>query len=149
MENDVLTRNRIVVIKDPTALPEGAKHDEAIDALARANKVVILLSHGNKYHLPPDYVMPHNVSTIQYDLDMQSIQRCVLRLREILREHGVQMYSRHLDDDDPMPILLGGACITMNAGTELAFVNKPEKYIATKEKLETPVSYEETEWDLT
>lgn len=145
---DTFLSNRVVVVKDPTALPEGVKHPDAIDALAKTHKAVVLLSHGNKYWLPPGYVLPANVTVLKYDLDMASIQKCVLKLREIFREHGISMYSRHLDDDDPMPLLLSGACMTMNVGTELAFVNKPDKYIETREQRQQNAAQEEHSWDL-
>lgn len=147
MENAVLS-TRVVVVKDPTALPEGTKHHEAIDTLAKLHKAVVLLSHGNKYKLPPGYILPANVTLLQYDLDMQSIQKCVIRLREILRQYGISIYSRHLDDEDPMPILLSGACLTMNSGTELAFVNRPDNYIEAKERPQNIPTDSMHAWDL-
>lgn len=39
MEANLLS-NRVVFVKDPTALPHGVAHHEAIDALAKNNKVV-------------------------------------------------------------------------------------------------------------
>jgi hypothetical protein len=111
------SKDRVVFIKDPSALPRGLKHPDAIDSLSKDSKLVILLSHGNKYALPPGWIMPHNVRLLEYDLDMASISKCVTTLKDLLKQHGIDVYSRHLTNTDPMPIVLAGACMTMRTGT--------------------------------
>lgn len=138
---------RVVFVKDPTALPNGVRHHEAIDALAKNNRLVLLLSHGNKYQLPHGWLLPHNVRLIEYDLTTEAIEENVNKIRNILSEYGVDLYSRHLDNDDPMPMLLAGACMTMGPGTKVAFVNKPDQYSNAKQDPD-PICYEDTDWDL-
>jgi hypothetical protein len=140
---------RIIFVKDPTVLPEGVKHREAVEALADANKLVILLSHGNKYLFPEGWIPPANVKLLEYDLDMPSIQAAVRRVRLILKEHGVEVYSRHLDYFDALPIVLSGAVVEVPEGTELAFINGKTEYKHVHKILETPTSADEpTEWDI-
>jgi hypothetical protein len=138
--------SRVVFVKDPSALPEGMPQHAAVDLLAKNNKAVILLSHDAKYVFPKDWVCPANVSIIEYALDVQSITACVIKLREILKTAGVDMYSRHLDTGDPMPMLLAGACLTLSSGTKIAFVNQPSQFATVKlPNDEKPV---ETDWDI-
>jgi hypothetical protein len=140
--------DRVVFVKDPSVLPEGVKHHEAIDSLAKANKLVLLLSHGNHYHLPQDWILPANVKLLEYDLDMPSIQAAVIRIRDILKQHGVDVYSRHLGGSS-LPLVLSGAVITANLGIQLAFVNGEDEYLKTHKILETPPSTSDsTEWDI-
>lgn len=146
MEAKLLISNRVVFVKDPTALPAGVYHHEAIEALSRNNKLVVLLSHGNKYQLPPGWILPHNCKLIEYELTLENIEQNVIKIRNMLSEHGIDLYSRHLDNSDPMPMLLAGACLTMGPGTTVAFVNKPDQFTNAKQAPE-PV-YEETDWDL-
>ncbi len=146
METQFL-RQRVVFVKDPTALPNGVQHHDAIDALAKNNRVVILLSHGNKYRLPKGWLLPHNVKLIEYDLTVESIEQSVNQIRSLLRGYGVDLYSRHLDNDDPMPMLLAGACMTLSPGTKVAFVNKPDQYSNAKQETDPTVNYD-ADWDL-
>lgn len=145
METQVLSR--VVFVKDPTALPKNVKHHEAIESLAAVNKVVILLSHGNKYILPPAWIFPHNVSLFEYEITMESIVNCVRQIKELLLKHHIGLYSRHLDNEDPMPILLAGACLTLGAGTEVSFINKPDEYTNTT-VTPTKVEQSDVDWDL-
>lgn len=138
---------RVVFVKDPMALPNGVRHHEAVEALAKSNRVVILLSHGNKYIFPKGWLLPHNVKLIEYDLTLESVEQGVNKIRSILNGYGVDLYSRHLDNDDPMPMLLAGACLTLSPGTKVAFVNKPDQYSNAKQ-ISDPTTYEETDWDL-
>lgn len=147
MEAKLLVSNRVVFVKDPTALPNGVRHHEAIDALAKNNRLVLLLSHGNKYQLPTGWQLPGNVKLIEYDLTMPGIEENITKIRNILSDHGIDLYSRHLDNGDPMPMLLAGACLTLSHGTKVTFVNKPDQYINAKQDPD-PISYEETDWDL-
>lgn len=142
--------DRVVFVKDPSVLPEGAKHNEAIDVLSAANSLVLLLSHGNKYRFPDGWVLPANVKLLEYDLDMTSIQAAVIRIRDILREFGVDVRSRHLDDREALPMPLAGAIITMNVGTQLVFLNGENSYSAMKRKVETPPNKDEdpAKWDI-
>lgn len=142
--------DRVVFVKDPTVLPEGFKHHEAIDTLAAANSLVLLLSHGNKYKFPDGWILPANVRLLEYDLDMTSIQAAVIRIRDILREFGVDVHSRHLDDREALPMPLAGAIITMNVGTQLVFLNGENSYAALKKKVEVPVDRDEdpAKWDI-
>lgn len=140
---------RVVFVKDPSVLPEGVKHHEAIDGLAGANKLVILLSHGNKYQFPEGWILPSNVRVLEYDFDMTSIQSVVIRIRDILREFGINLHSRHLGAREVFPIPLAGAIITMNVGTQLAFINGENEYLASKSSLETPpAANDPSEWDI-
>jgi hypothetical protein len=130
-------------------LPEGSRQHDAIDTLAAANSLVLLLSHGNKYKLPEGWILPGNVKLLEYDLDMTSIQAAVVRIRDILREFGVDVHSRHLDDREALPIPLAGAIITMNVGTQLVFLNGENSYTALRQKVETPSKDEDpTKWDI-
>ena len=145
METQLLNQ-RVVFVKDPTALPEGIPHHTAVEVLAKNNKTVILLSHDTKYVFPKDWVCPENVSIIEYSLDLQSITACVIKLRELLKNAGVEIYSRHLDTGDPMPMLLAGACLTLTSGTKIAFVNQPSQFAAVKYPTDPkPV---QTAWDI-
>lgn len=140
--------DRVVFVKDPSVLPEGVRHHEAIDALAKANKLVVLLSHGNRYNLPEDWILPANVKLLEYDLDMPSIQAAVVRIRDILKQHGVNVYSRHLGGGS-LPLVLSGAVITTNLGVQLAFVNGADEYVKNHKSLETPPSTPDpAEWDI-
>lgn len=121
-------RSRVVIVKDPSVLPEGVRHCDAVDALANSNKVVVLMSHGNKYKFPKGWILPSNVSLLEYDLTLGSIEKCVIRLREILHTHGIELHSRHLLEADPMPMPLAGSVLVMNLGTELSFINKPSQF---------------------
>lgn len=145
METGVLN-GRVVFVKDPTALPRGVPHTEAIDALSRNNRAVILLSHGNKYQLPKDWILPSNVSIFEYELDLDSIAEAVRRVREVLVQHGVDLHSRYLDNDDALPMLLAGACLTLGPNTKVVFVNKPDQYSNIKVSQETV--RKDTDWDL-
>lgn len=141
--------DRVVFVKDPSVLPEGSKHHEAIDALAAANKLVLLLSHGNKYKLPEGWILPSNVRLLEYDLDMTSIQAAVIRIRDILREFGVDVHSRHLNDGEALPIPLAGAIITMNVGTQLLFLNGENSYAALRRYVEPPRKEDDpAKWDI-
>ena len=141
-----LLNQRIVFVKDPTALPRGISHVDVVEALAKNNKVVILFSHGNKYQFPKDWTLPHNVYLLEYDLTLTSIADHVYELSTLLQRHGVDLYSRHLDNTDPMPMLLAGACLTLNPGTKVAFINKPDQYINIKQEQE--IVSVETDWDI-
>jgi len=134
--------NSVVFVKDPSVLPAG-KHDLAIDDLANKHKLVLLLSYGSPYSLPPNWILPSNVKILDCDLDLPSIQATVVRLRDILRDHGVDLYSRHLDTFDPMPIVLAGACISMNTDTQLIFLNDLN---LNNEQL--PIQDVQTDWDI-
>lgn len=136
--------SRVVFVKDPTVLPLGVPHTEAIDALAKNHNVVILLSHGNRYQLPKDWLLPDNVSMFEYDLDLLSITHVVTVIRDLLREQGIEIHSRHLDNDDPMPMILAGACLTVGPNTKITFVNKPEQYTT---KYKEPIVVTDTDWD--
>lgn len=142
-----LLNQRVVFVKDPTVLPQSIPHHEAIAALAKNNKLVLLLSHGNKYTLPLGWILPHNAIIIEYALTNEDIVQNVYRVRNLLNLHGIDMYSRHLDNDDPMPMLLAGACLTLSPGTKVAFVNKPEQYLNAKQDPD-PVKFEDIDWDL-
>ncbi|NBU69870.1 MAG: hypothetical protein EBS53_00170 [Bacteroidetes bacterium] len=140
--------NRIVFVKDPTVLPENEKHHEVVDSLAKANKLVVLLSHGNKYNFPAGWILPSNVKLLEYDLEMPSIKAAVSRIRTLLREHNVEVHSRHLDERDTLPIVLSGALVAVPTGTELSFLNGQTQYVRTRKTLETPTIVEQTEWDI-
>lgn len=139
-------RSRVVIVKDPSALPGGLKHHRAVDALATTNKAVVLMSHGNKYKFPKGWILPGNVTLLEYDLENGSIEKCVIRLREILRGHGIDVHSRHLAEADPMPMPLAGSVLVMNIGTEIAFINEPVQY--TKDLIDVNNEYEPNEWDI-
>lgn len=140
---------RVVFVKDPSVLPEGVKHHDAVDNLATANKLVVLLSHGNKYSFPEGWILPANVRILEYDLDMSSIQSVVVRIRDILKEFGISLHSRHLGAREVFPIPLAGAVITMNVGTQLAFINGESDYLSSKAMLETPPTQNDpSEWDI-
>lgn len=140
---------RVVFVKDPSVLPEGVKHHDAVDGLASANKLVVLLSHGNKYHFPENWILPSNVRLLEYDLDMTSIQAVVIRIRDILKEFGISLHSRHLGAREVLPIPLAGAIITMSVGTQLAFINGEAEYLASKATLESPPTQNDpSEWDI-
>ena len=138
--------NRIVFVKDPEVLPTNVTHADAIDSLSRTNNVVILLSHGNKYILPSDWITPHNVTFLEYELEMSSIQECVIKLREVLHSHGIEVYSRHLPDRfDVLPLPLSGALLVNNIGTELSFINNEQQFKLDKPKSD---SYDfDLSWD--
>lgn len=136
--------NRVVFVKDPSVLPQGVTHSEAIDALAKNHHLVILLSHGNKYLIPPGWIVPSNVHMFEYDLSLPSIAHVTGVIRNLLREHGIEIHSRHLDNDDPMPMILAGACLTVGPNTKLTFVNKPEQYTT---KYQEPIVVADTDWD--
>lgn len=87
------------------------------------------------------------MSMFEYDLDMASIVACVSKVRALLSRHGVDLYSRHLDNDDPMPMLLAGACLTLGPNTKVVFVNKPDQYSNIKYQRD-PIIDKETDWDL-
>lgn len=147
MAAHVLTR--IVFVKDPTVLPENEKHHEVIDSLAKANKLVVLLSHGNKYNFPDGWILPANARLLEYDLEMPSIQAAVRRIRNLLREYDVEVHSRHLDERDALPIVLSGALMAVPSGTELSFLNGQTQYVRTRKVLETPVILDQQmEWDI-
>lgn len=137
---------RIVFVKDPSALPQKVYHHEAIEALAKNNRVVILLSHGNKYKLPKGWIPPHNVITLEYELTLENIEENIHNLKHILSGYGIDLYSRHLDNSDPLPMLLAGSCLTLSPGTKVAFVNKPDQYTSAKQ--EESAKYKDTDWDL-
>lgn len=122
---------RVVIVKDPSIFPEGRRHDQVVDALANTHTLVVLMSHGNKYRFPKGWTLPNNASLLEYDLELGSIEECVIRLRELLRAHGIDVHSRHLENMDPMPIPLAGSVLVMNFGTEVAFINNEEQ-LATK-----------------
>lgn len=139
--------NRVVFVKDPTALPEGMKHHTAVEALSRNNRVVILLSHGNKYNFPKGWLLPENVSLIEYEFDNKSIEAGTSQVRAMLRRHGIDLYSRHLDNSDPMPMLLAGSLMTLSPGTQVTFVNKPDQYTTAETPKREPVTVD-CDWDL-
>lgn len=141
---------RVVFVKDPTALPGNVSHQAAVESLAAANNLVVLMSHGNPYLFPTGWIVPHNVKQIPYDLSLPGIVAGVLQVRELLREYDITMSSRHLDNDDALPMLLAGACLTVGSGTEVAFVNKPGQFTQAKQD-NTPDVYDPhtTDWDLT
>lgn len=141
---------RIVFVKDPTVLPDDVSHQEAVEALAKANKLVILLSHGNKYAFPEGWVPPANVKLLEYDLEIPSIQAAVRRVRLILREYEIDFHSRHLDDRDALPMVLSGAFVSLPPGVELAFVNGQTEYLKSHKNLETPLPTidQKIEWDI-
>lgn len=145
MEDKLRVNTQVVFVKDPTALPLELRHHEAVEELAKTNRLVILLSHGNKYQLPSGWLLPHNCYLIEYDLTVESIAENVHRIRNLLNNYGIALYSRFLDNSDPMPMLLAGACLTLSPGTTVAFINKPDQFINTKQ---SPVCYEDTDWDL-
>ncbi|NJL54359.1 hypothetical protein HC928_03610 [bacterium] len=141
------TSSGVVLVKDPTALPEGFKHHEAVDALAKVSKLVVLMSHGNKYKFPKNWILPSNAVVLEYELDMGSITKCIIRLKELLREHGIDLHSRHLDGYDPMPMPLAGSVLVLNLGTNIQFINKPDEYTAPLAI--NPVMYDvDSEWDI-
>lgn len=144
MEDRLLGINRVVFVKDPTILPPGVPHTEAIDALANNHQVVILLSHGNKYHFPAGWILPDNVSLLEYDLDLPSITQAVYLIRDLLRQHNIEMQSRFLDNDDALPMILAGACLTVGPNTKVTFINKPEQYTT---KYKNPIVTTDTDWD--
>lgn len=137
---------RVVFVKDPTALPQGVRHHEAIDALCKTHDLVMLLSHGNKYHFPRGWILPTNCKLVSYEVDTASIQSGLVLLRETLAAYGIGVHSRYLDDADPLPILLSSACLTMGAGTDVTFINKPTQYNA--EPTAEPIEVPESDWDL-
>lgn len=140
-------RNNVVFVRDPTALPKSVEHAQSVDALARSYKLVILLSHGNKYSFPDGWILPSNVELLEYDLEMSSVQAGVVKLRDILRRHAIEVRSRHLDKRDPMPLVLAGSVITVPVGTDVSFVNN-ESDFPTIQDLELPTTGTNTEWDL-
>ena len=145
MEDKLRVNTRVVFVKDPTALPSDLRHHEAVEALAEANRLVILLSHGNKYHLPAGWLLPHNCHLIEYDLTVENIAENVIKIRNLLNTYGIALYSRFLDNSDPMPMLLAGACLTLSPGTTVAFINKPDQFNTTKQ---ASIPYANTDWDL-
>jgi len=138
--------NRVVFVKDPSVLPVGIPHSEAIETLAKNHQVVILLSHGNSYVLPNGWEMPGNVSLFEYDLDLLSITHVIGVIRDLLRDHGIEIHSRHLDNDDALPMILAGSVLTVGPNTKISFVNKPEQY--TNKPSKDPIIQTETDWDL-
>lgn len=147
MSSNLGSINRIVFVKDPTVLPDSVTHYETVESLAKVNKLVILLSHGNKYLFPKGWDLPKNVRLLEYDLDMPSIQAAVRKLRLILHEHDVEVQSRHLAFQDALPIVLSGALVSVPQGTELAFLNG-KKDAQVHRVFDTPTIQINTEWDI-
>lgn len=137
---------RVVIVKDPSVLPN-KNHHLIVDALASANKLVVLMSHGNKYRFPPNWILPANVTVLEYDLESGSIEKCVIKLREVLRAHGIDVHSRHLDGADPMPMPLAGSVLVMNLGTEISFVNQSNQLTSNITSSQDSEDYS-SEWDL-
>ena len=148
MATDVLDA-RIVFVKDPSVLPTDVPHHKAIEDLSSTSEAVILLSHGNQYVLPKTWVKPANVTFIEYDIENTSIEKCVVLLRELLRSLGIDVHSRHLAGQDPMPIPLAGACLVVNVGTTVSFINSQEQYTAALlEGGEDPETQPSSDWDI-
>lgn len=127
-------------------MPQKTYHHEAVEALAKNNRVVILLSHGNKYKFPKGWMLPHNVVMLEYDLTLENIEENIHNLKNILSGYGIDLYSRHLDDGDPLPMLLAGSCLALSPGTKVAFVNKPDQYSNAKQ--DESIKYKDTDWDI-
>lgn len=142
-----LLKSRVVFVKDPTALPQNVQHHEAVEALARSNNLVVLMSHGNPYLFPEGWIMPYNVKTIDYDLTVEGITAGVVQARDLLRTYNIDLHSRHLDNDEALPMLLAGACLTVPVATEVAFINKPSQF-KTDAATTTSEEHFETIWDL-
>lgn len=137
--------NRIVFVKDPTALPEGVPHTNAVVALAAINQFVVLLSHGNKYDFPSDWIPPYNSALIEYDVSSVSdIEEKTRVLHELLKKQGVVLHSRWLDKDYALPMLLSGACLSHRDGMQVAFLNNSTHY-QTNQQTETDV---DSDWQL-
>jgi len=140
--------DRLIFVKDPSALPVDVPHEDAIEALSRDYKLVILFSHGDDYDLPDNWIFPSNVKLIAYSLDNASIQATVIRLRDLLQSVGVKFESRHLGLE-ALPIPLSGALIHMNTDTTLVCLNSTADYFKHVKTNETKQTIQlKTDWDL-
>ena len=139
-------RHRVVFVKDPSILPDGLTHEEAVERLSRANSLVLLLSHGNSYRFSDGWLLPANVRMLEYDIETLSLRECAERLRGYLREAGVQLHSRHLDFREALPLVLTGSVLVTPNTTELVFINHQ---VELEELSELPSNAPPTnKWDL-
>lgn len=141
--------SNVLFIKDPTAFPPDVNQEETIYALAKTNKLVVLLSHGNAYSFTEGFILPDNVKLVPYSLDsFDSITQCVILLCEILKEHDIDLHSRFLDRSVSLPLVLSGAILKTNNNTTVNFVNDKEQFKQLKIVKPSNPTQEESKWDL-
>ena len=147
MGNNILSH--VVFIKDPTSFPADVNQEEAIYALSKVNKLVILLSHGNAYNFTEGFILPDNVKLVPYSLDsFDSITQCVILLCEILKEHDIDLHSRYLDGSVALPLVLSGAILKTDNNTTVHFINDEKQFKELKiVKPSNPIQ-DESKWDL-